>query len=373
MGISPAAILYDATGQHAVGVVLDGTVYRLQSVGKLLNAAGSQVNPATEDTLGTRASQSTLSAADTKLGTIDGVLDSIKDTDGIKKIAEELPAGTQEIGSVKQGTKATGSGAWPHVLYDAAGNVVRVLNDGGVYRLSIDSKAAAGGATQKVQITDDGDVNIADLEDLDIHRLGTTARLTDGTNLQTLIEDPEEASQWRAQTESRLAPGSQVNIGTGIPSDPSDLVLDFCKNGGSGNLLVDGTTPVTFAFSADATKDLAIQELMLVFTADDFDFDGVSFGSIVALINGIIIRTIVGATTTDIFTLRQNEDFLRIPGRPPIVNNTGPKDVLAASFGFGGLLKLTAASSDKIEVIVQDDLGSVKLKYFTATVFAAKV
>lgn len=47
------------------------------------------------------ATQTTLAAADTKLGTIDSVLDSIKDTDGIKKITDALPAGTNRIGAVR--------------------------------------------------------------------------------------------------------------------------------------------------------------------------------------------------------------------------------------------------------------------------------
>lgn len=64
--LSPAAILIDEDG-HQVGVVLDGAVYRLQQVGKLLNAAGSQINPATEDTLAL-----------------------IKNTDGIKKITDPV-------------------------------------------------------------------------------------------------------------------------------------------------------------------------------------------------------------------------------------------------------------------------------------------
>jgi ATP-dependent Zn protease len=47
--LSPAAILYDETGEHAVGVVLDGTVYRLQVIGKVQDANGTTINPATEE------------------------------------------------------------------------------------------------------------------------------------------------------------------------------------------------------------------------------------------------------------------------------------------------------------------------------------
>jgi hypothetical protein len=77
---------------NPVAVILDGAVYRLQMQGKVLNASGSQINPATQETL---------AAADGRLTTIDAVLDSIKDTDGIKKITDALPTGDNGIGRVK--------------------------------------------------------------------------------------------------------------------------------------------------------------------------------------------------------------------------------------------------------------------------------
>ena len=68
----------------------------------------------------------------------------------------------------------------------------------------------------------------------------------------------------------------------------------------------------------------------------------------------------------------QNEDFLRVPGRTPLVNNTGPKDVLGAALSFQGLV-LNEADGDVVRVTVQDNLTSVKLKYLAATLFAVKV
>jgi hypothetical protein len=102
MGLSPAALLVDEDG-NIVGVTLDGGVYRLEGIQKVRNASGTLVNPATQETL-----------------------ESIKDTDGIKKITEALPAGTNELGKVAQGTKATLSEAWPTVPTDADGNELPV-------------------------------------------------------------------------------------------------------------------------------------------------------------------------------------------------------------------------------------------------------
>lgn len=86
---------------------------------KIYDSAGNLIDPAKD-------------ASVTALGTI---LTAIKDTDGIKKIIDALPTGTNEIGKVAQGTKAAGSAAWPIVLYDASGNAISILSDGGVYRI----------------------------------------------------------------------------------------------------------------------------------------------------------------------------------------------------------------------------------------------
>ena len=317
----PGVVVANDVGSYLVDdngnllkVTQDGSDYKIEVLGKLRNAAGTIVNPATEDTLV-----------------------SIKNTDGVKKITDQLPAGTNEIGKVAQGTKAVGSAAWPTVLYDSTGNPVGVVLDGSVYRLE------------------------------------TRTRLSDGTNYQDLIQDNENGGVWRAQTEALLAPGSRVNIGTGIPSNPADLVIGFCVNGSSENMLVNGSvTPIDFDFGPSGSDVYALQELMIVFTADDFEFDGVSFGPNNYLINGIKICTVIDSVEVTLTTIRRNEDFLRFPGRPPIVNNTGPKDLLAASFGFGGLVKLRGSDGDLIHLTVQDDLTSVKFKYLTGTVFATK-
>jgi hypothetical protein len=208
MAKSPAAILFDSSG-NAIGVTLDGTIYRLETVGKILDSSGYQINPSSEDTLASikdtdgikkitdavavtdnggsltvdgpltdaelRASavpisaaslplptgastEATLSSILTDTGQIEALLTtidadtsnldvalstrasettlaSIKDTDGIKKITDPLPAGTNEIGKVAQGTKAAAADGWPQVLYDASGNPVGVLQDGALYRL----------------------------------------------------------------------------------------------------------------------------------------------------------------------------------------------------------------------------------------------
>ena len=285
--------------------------------------------------------------ADTLLARVQEIIDvntSIKDTDGVKKITDQLPAGTNEIGLVAQGTKAVTSGAWPTVLVDSVGNYIGQLVDNSLRRLLTQSTVTGqvGGAGSEIKVT--------------------------------VIQDAEDANEKRLQTESRLAPGSTVNIGNAIPSDPSDLVLTFLSDGSSHDMLVDGSsTPVAFTFGPSASEIWSLQEMLIVFTADDFEFNGASFGPNTLLTNGIVVELVQNSVVTELFNIKQNEDFLRTPGRLPLVNNTGQKDVLSSTFAFGGLVKLDASTSDIIRVRVRDNLTSVKLKYLTATGYATKV
>jgi hypothetical protein len=145
--VSPAAILFDENG-NPVAVTYEGGLYKLEAISKQRNVAGTIINPSTEDTLSTRASESTLSSIKDKTDNIpadpareggnlltlaskdfstettlltratEATLASIKDTDGIKKITDALPAGTNVIGSISQ------SGTWSQVIYDDVGNPI---------------------------------------------------------------------------------------------------------------------------------------------------------------------------------------------------------------------------------------------------------
>jgi len=111
---------------------------------------------------------------------------------------------------------------------------------------------------------------------------------------------------------------------------------------------------------------------LVVFTADDFSFDGASFGPNAILTNGIRFDLDIGGVVTEIFNIMQNEDYLRVPGRIPLVNNTGPKDVLGVAFNLGGLV-VDQSADDKILITIRDNLTGVKLKYLTATIFGTEV
>jgi hypothetical protein len=83
-------------------------------------------------------------------------------------------------------------------------------------------------------------------------------------------------------------------------------------------------------------------------------------------------QVVKDGATTNFFDIKINEDFIRVPGRLPLVNNTGPKDILGAVVVFDGLV-LNEATSDYVQMVVNDNLTSTKLKYLTATAFAIRV
>ena len=294
---------------------------------------------ATETTLLTRATEATLLVADGRLTTIDATLDSIKDTDGIKKITDQLPAGTNEIGLVAQGTKAAAADGWPTVLYDASGNPVSVFLDGAVYRIRseglIVGKTKGTGANKEVSV----------------------------------IDDPDTVATKRLQVEMAVKPGSVIGVTAAAPAAVNSIVT-FLRNGGSENMLVNGSvTPVSFTFGADATFDIIPTEIRLVLTAATLNWGNFGKGGSI-LTNGVVIDAEVddGVPIT-LYTLTRNEGFMRMQEANTEFN--GASDLILGSIHFSGVERLVAGSTDFVRVTINDDLTAVlrSLNYFTATFY----
>lgn len=275
--------------------------------------------------LSTRASEASLSAANGKLDAANVTLTSIKSTDGIKKITDELPAGTQEIGKVAQGTKGAGANAWPQVLYDASGNVVGVVQDDTVYRLQADAKIAkkvTSGALEHLRVLDD-----------------TGA-------LKSTIYTPG---------------GDPVNFPV-APEDASGIANDFLRQAGGvddSDLRVDGSvTPVDFTFNADPTKDILVNEISVVMVANSIASGANSFAGLTRLTNGLHYYYYDGASELSIDSIHQNEDFMHFSSPGGYGFWALSKDqVLAESFLNGSII-LRAGTTDKIILRVADDLDS---------------
>lgn len=432
-------VLFDSSG-NAIKVTLDGADYKYEFIGKLRNAAGSIFNPATEETL---------AAADTKLGTIDATLDSIKDTDGIKKITDALPVGDNIIGRAKitDGTDVAEVISIDGVLHLAAGkknlidpnnSTTDQLGASGVYTGTATDVSQFASVAVTIHSNQDSaedgmvfefSLNGTDWDDqykfnLDASE-STTRRFQFPVTAQYFrvhyMNGLTTTTEFRVQTvlnreniltsihrvekvvhEDRSAQLTKsvliaqregladkdfypiqadiggnlkvTTIGADIPSDPAAFVLEFAENGGSENLRVDGsTTPVVFTQGPIGVGEVwSLREILITFTADDFSFDGLSFGPNAALTNGIQFEIVKNSVSVEVFRVKQNEDFIRAPGRLPLVNNTGPKDILGSVLSFDGLV-LDQSDGDIVRITVHDDLTSVKIKYLTASIFATRV
>ncbi len=274
-----------------------------------------------------------------------GNLAEFVDDGGISRLrtSPKIEAGTNEIGKVAQGTKAAAADAWPGVLYDASGNVVGVVLDGSVYRIQGENllvgKTAGAGSNKEVSV----------------------------------IDDTTDANVKRLQTETALKPGSQISVIEGA-AVATDAVIDFLENGGSEDMVVDGsTTPVEFSFTADPSDDITVNEIRIVFVADTINWGAFGKGGGV-LTNGIELQVQLdgAASPTTLFEIFRNEDFMRMNN--PYTEFNGSDDLISASLAFGGIEKLTAGSSDFIKVIIKDNLTSAlrNLSYLTATFYGTK-
>jgi hypothetical protein len=394
---------------NLLAITDDGGAKKLEVLGKVRNVAGAIVNPATADiqTDGTQRSKLTDGADNVAVIDIEGVkylaAGKANKVDANNSSTSQLdPGGTNDfVGAATDVSQYSSVAVTVHSDQDSAldGMKFEFSQDGtnwdDVYAFNLEVASSQTRRFQfpvtakffRVNYTNGTTITTAfrvqtilNRENIltSIHRIedvvkeDRSAQLTKGA----IVAQREGATiQDFYPIQADVSGNLKVTtIGSDIPSDPSAFVLEHAKNGGSENLRVDGSvTPVHFDIGPTVADEVwSIRELLLTFTADDFNFDGVSFGPNTALANGTSIKIIKDAVETTVFTVKQNEDFLRVPGRTPLINNTGPKDVLGAALSFQGLV-LNQADGDKVRVTVSDDLTSVKLKYFTATLFAVKV
>ena len=353
MAKSPIALLYDHVNSRFLKYIQDGTDSLLGVAAKLRNAAGTTIDPATETTL----------------AVIQTVIEAIRDTAGIKKIVDALPAGDNNIGNVDaiqsgtwtvqqgtppwavKGTDADGSaptqspiltagqdgtnvqtlktntaGRLEDVLYDSSGNAIGVVLDDSVYRLQTDSKVAKG------------DSALVHLDAID------TA--TGHGRLKATLYTPD---------------GDPVAFG----AISSSLKNDYAMYSSSPDLLVDGSvTPVVFTYLADSTYNISLQEIRFTLVANGITFGNGYFGATAGpLTNGVLVQVISGGNTTTIFNIKTNEHFINFAspaGWEWIVSN---KDVMTSAYLIGGGVKLIAGSGDQVKITVRDDITAAGL-YF---------
>ena len=236
-------------------------------------------------------------------------LAAIKGVDGIKKIVDALPTGDNWLGRVKLGDGT---------------NLIGQVLDGAVYRLLAAAKVARGAT---------------DLVNLDA--IDTTS------------------GQGRLKATLYTQDGNAVAFGA-VADSPTAIYNGFCLNGSSPSLLVDGSsTPVNFDFSAHSTYDVSLQEIALVISSNSITFGSDYFGATSGpLANGVKVEITAGGNTGTAHTLKQNEDFVNFASHGGFSWVVSSKDMLSSIFVVGGGLKLKAGTSDKVRVVVRDDIDS---------------
>lgn len=350
MGEGSAAVLFDEDG-HPVEITLDGAIYKIEMISKIRKSDGTVINPAAEDgnlaTLAGKdfATQTTLAAIKGKtdnlpadpareggnLATLAGkdfatetTLSAIKSTDGIKKIVDSLPAGTNEIGKFAQGTRALASAGWPFYIVDSDGNKVGLYLDGSIYRFQVAGKVGIG-----------------------------------STDLVYLDSIDTSSGRGRLKATLYTPDGNPIAFGA-VPPSPEEIHNNFVLNSGSDSLLVNGaTTPVVFTYPAHSTDDISLQEIKFVMAANGITFGTNYFGGIAGpLANGLLVEITAGGNTGTVYNLKQNESFQFFASAGGFEWVVSSKDLLAATYNIGGGFKLRAGTGDNVKVTVRDNLSS---------------
>lgn len=168
-------------------------------------------------------------------------------------------------------------------------------------------------------------------------------------------------------------PAIQVTVGVAASSGSiTEFLTDDGLPTGSHDMVVNGSgTPEVFTFNADATLDIQLTGLRLVFSATSLDFDGASFGKGSELSNGIEIDIVAddGVFADRLAVLTLNEDFFRLLQFD--ISRAAADGVMAATLPFGGRVILVGGTSDKITVTINDNLtsGALGVSYLTATIY----
>jgi hypothetical protein len=150
------------------------------------------------------------------------------------------------------------------------------------------------------------------------------------------------------------------------------------SGGSSIEMNVDGsTTPVSFDIKALTGFVIFVERIRFVFHDTNMDMGGGNAGRFASaaaapgLTNGLLLSVTQGGDVTEVFSLpvqvmgdffQYSEDFTNITG----AFGAGV-DFLAFDFEFREPVPLSVPISDKVEVLVRDDLTSLDLFHAIAT------
>lgn len=220
------------------------------------------------------------------------------------------------------------------ILYDAAGNPVNVILDGGVYKLAVAVSTPAGGAATEVKIRD-----------------GAGVRLAGVNNANRLLVDAQ------------------------ISTAGAGAIIAYLEDTTPTNeMAVDGsTTPVVYSWSPGATYDVETSALSLILEDGSIKF-GENFMGETTLPNGMLIEIKADDVVYQITNLKRTREVLQdaAPGGFEVI--VASPNVVKGYFGVGGLIlrkQGTFATDDYVRATVRDDLS--KLLHASILMFAKEI
>lgn len=172
----------------------------------------------------------------------------------------------------------------------------------------------------------------------------------------TLINDKTDSTQKRLQVEAEFKTGQTVTIVD--VSTPDNLFVKKVANTGSTNIVSNGSiTPKEFVVTASVTRNIRLTEFRIVYVANSILFDGATLGKGGGpLINGVSISALVNSgSLATLGNITINENLLELNGSTDLFQG-GTNDALITSIRFGENTLLVSGTSDKISVLVRDDL-----------------
>lgn len=153
---------------------------------------------------------------------------------------------------------------------------------------------------------------------------------------------------------------------TTVPEGLGNLVFKKALNGSSSNLAVNGSgSTVTFnvlAESGGGAADIVIQELKFVAFDGDIDYEDF-LGLNNPLTNGVLISITSEGSTFSFPAIKSTADFSAHftygPGADFGVTFTSPSDFMVAKFSPSNPFILKKDTTDKIQILIRDNLTTV--------------
>ena len=184
--------------------------------------------------------------------------------------------------------------------------------------------------------------------------------------LRVITTDPTDPNAQAAVSVVRGVYAANV-LALDDGEDPASYVNTYLLNGGSNDMGIDGTTPVSFTYTPPSGKDLILGRVMIYYSAASA-FSEEKFANQTALANGVEMN--LGGVTIE--TWKDNIDVITAMFDLNNVGKTFTKEdkSLAGRWSFykvsGNTHGMDIINGQTVEIKIQDNLSN--LTYFRAKI-----